>query len=220
MTAVVILSRCATHLIPCAQAVRACEPAMPVVVVDDGARADAEPYLGGIVWVAGVQPFCFARNANLGIAAAGTDDVILLNDDALLETPGGFTAMQQVADTGGLGLCSAAIQGFVCNPRQRWHYPPRLRIEPEMLAFVAVYIPRYTLDMVGGLDERFVGYGYEDNDYCRRVLAAGLYLAVYDPCIVNHPPDASSYRSAPDWQARYAQNRAIYQEKWRQEPDG
>ena len=33
----------------------------------------------------GVKPFIFARNCNLGIRAAGSDDVVLLNDDALLE---------------------------------------------------------------------------------------------------------------------------------------
>jgi len=51
--------------------------------------AGAEASLPAVRWVTGITPFIFARNVNLGIAAAWRN-VVLLNDDACLITPRGF----------------------------------------------------------------------------------------------------------------------------------
>src|SRR5262245_58462729 len=134
---VVILSAKASNLIPCIQAVLKHEPELPldhIVVVDDGARAQAETALPGVTWVPGKKPFVFARNANLGIQAAKTD-VILLNDDALLTTSYGFTHLeQQIKRQPRNGIYSAAIQGIVGNPRQRVSKARDIRLEQDMLA--------------------------------------------------------------------------------------
>src|SRR5207249_1810185 len=115
-----ILSSRASNLVACVHSILANEPDLPpdrIVVVDDGARQDAEPLLPAVRWIEGVRPFVFARNANIGIRAgtrAADTDVILLNDDARLETPGGFTAMlAQVRSQEWPGICSAAIRGMV-----------------------------------------------------------------------------------------------------------
>src|ERR1035441_10671726 len=84
---IVIPSRKAENLVPCVQAVLKCEPDLDpsrIIVIDDGARPDAEGALPGVTWIAGVKPFIFARNVNLGIVSVD-HDVILLNDDALLK---------------------------------------------------------------------------------------------------------------------------------------
>ena len=86
---VVIPSARAQNLIPCVRAILDREPDLPpdrIIVVDDGARADAEAHLPPVRWVTGIKPFVFARNANLGIRTAATD-VILLNDDTRPVTP-------------------------------------------------------------------------------------------------------------------------------------
>ena len=132
-------------------------------------------------------PFVFARNANIGLRACFDDHpyAILLNDDALLETPNGFR--QLVDDSQGYGLISAAIRGGVGNVNQLTRSNgPRIRIEPRHLCFIAVCIPRSTWNVVGELDERFVDYGYEDNDYSLRVRQAGMTLAVSENCVVEH----------------------------------
>ncbi|MCX7792205.1 MAG: glycosyltransferase, partial [Chloroflexaceae bacterium] len=187
---VVILSARAANLVPCVQALLNAEPGLSperIIVVDDGARAEAEPRLPPLRWVEGAQPFVFARNANLGLAAAGDADVILLNDDARLITPDGFSAMAAaVTENPALGICSAAVTGVVGNPRQHPAGHPGLRPEPTTLAFVCVYLPRRVLTTLGPLDERFTGYGYEDNDYCARARAAGYQLAIFDGCVVEH----------------------------------
>lgn len=219
---VIILSAVASNLIACVNALRAAEPTLPpwhIIVVDDGARREAEATLPGVRWIAGEQPFVYARNANLGIAAS-TRDVILLNDDALLTTPGGFGALARAARAGvadssrPLGAISSAVTGLIGNRRQKPRPGGGVRHETIQLCFVCTYLPRETLDRVGPLDQRFVGYGFEDNDYCDRIRAAGLRLAIHDGCIVDHSGHLpSTFRTRADFPALSARNHQLYREK-------
>ncbi|MCI0422717.1 MAG: glycosyltransferase, partial [Acidobacteria bacterium] len=59
---VVILSACASNLVACVRSILNSELGLPpdrIIVVDDGARSEAEHQLTGIRWVAGVKPFVF-----------------------------------------------------------------------------------------------------------------------------------------------------------------
>jgi GT2 family glycosyltransferase len=215
---VVILSASASNLVRCVRSVLANEPQLPpdhIIVVDDGARSEAESQLPSVHWVPGVKPFVYARNANIGICEAGTD-VILLEDDAQLLTPSGFTLLSQQFETHPhLGICSAGIRGAIGNPRQIASQPSQFRPAGEMLAFVCVYIPKLVYDQVGPLDERFVGYGFQDNDYCARVQAAGCGLGIWDGCVVDHSDEMSStFRTRPDLWDLFTQNRLLFQMKW------
>ncbi len=213
---VIILSASADNLARCVESLKVHEPSMAatdIIVVDDGARAGA-PDLP-VTWLTGDKPFVFARNVNIGLRMTAPFDVILLNDDARLTTPQGLTLLhQQTIGHDGVGVASPAISGDVCNPRQRRHWPERWRDVPTMLAFVCVCISRATINKVGLLDEQFVHYGYDDNDYSRRVLAAGMTLAVWDECIVAHD-GKSSYRQQAGWEKLMAQNKALFDAKWK-----
>lgn len=216
---VVILSARASNLVPCVQSVLAHEPDLPprdIIVVDDGARAEAEPLLPGVRWITGVKPFVFARNANIGIAEAASD-VILLNDDARLVTERGFSMLvEQARLRANLALCSAGIRGAVGNQRQIASGKSTFRSEDRTLAFVCVYIPQWAFEKLGPLDERFTGYGFEDNDYCARARAAGLELGIWDGCIVDHTGELSStFRTRSDLSKLFNQNRRLFAEKWR-----
>ena len=219
---VVIPSANSSNLVACVRALLAQEPGLAperIVVVDDGARQAAESQLPPIRWVPGQKPFVFARNANLGVEATDTD-VILLNDDACLVTPNGFSRLAQVArDRAEVGVCSAGIAGVIGNPRQLASRQPGFRYEDNTLAFVCVYIPRSVYTRVGPLDERFVGYGFDDNDYCRRVLAAGLRLGIWDGCVVDHSGRLpSSFRGRPDLRDCFLLNQRLYHDKWSRPP--
>jgi GT2 family glycosyltransferase len=215
---VVIPSARAANLVPCVRALMAYDPEITpqrIIVVDDGARAEAESELPPVTWLSGIKPFVFARNANLGLAAAGSD-AVLLNDDAQLITPYGFTLLGGLLQAHPeLGICSAAIRGLVGNANQLAVGRTELRLEARSLAFVCVYIPRSTFERVGLLDERFVGYGFEDNDYSWRVRAIGLSLGIWDGCAVDHSGDLpSTFRSRSDCQALMRQNEQIFHTKW------
>ena len=217
---VVIPSARAENLISCVLSLRRCEPSCPassIIVVDDGAREVSEAMLPAVTWVTGLHPFVFARNVNLGIVAADDADVLLLNDDAQMRTTGGLIGLSShMRQHPEVGVCSAAVEGVVCNPRQHPMPGTALRDEPGRIAFVAVYIPRRVIDRVGLLDERFSGYGYDDFDYCRRVRRAGYTVAIWDGCIVDHSGHSaqSTYRSRQDWSELMALNRARYIDKW------
>lgn len=228
---VVIPSRNIENLIPCVCQLQRMEPELRVIVVDDGLDKRLLPeLLESVEIIGGVRPFVFAGNCNLGIKAAGQDDVILLNDDALLKTKGGFTAMQAAVylenETRGkpftYGLVSAACN-YVGNPNQwkggntimAFYQGPldAIRPEPRMVCFVSVLIPRSTLDLVGLLDENFIDYGCDDDDFCLRVRRAGLKIGIFDGCEVDHGSLPSTFRPGNVGGSFHA-NLERFKQKW------
>ncbi len=232
---VVIPSKNVDNLNPCVAAIRTHEPSARIIVIDDGILIDNpedDRFCSECEVITGPKPFVFARNCNIGIKAAGDDDIVLLNDDALLESPGGFTRMQRFAsEHPEVGLVSATTN-HAGNPEQhrRVHRPiggfpvaaDGFRILNRntpgnsfpTVAFVCVLIPRRTLDTIGLLDERFDPGMYEDNDYCRRVFNAGKQIAIADSCYVDHGSLRPTFRSGPAVGAKLEQARKIYMDKW------
>ncbi len=230
MTPVVIVpSRNAVNLSFCLRSIWQHEPGIRVAVIDDGIDWDAFravcPDQMPTVIIPGVKPFVFARNVNLGILWAGQDqsDVIIMNDDALLNSYGGFTSMQQLATgwhhymTRKFGIVSPETDNVGnLNQMREGRRPDQspMRDEPRMLCFVCVLIPRATIDLVGTLDERYVGYGLDDDDYSLRVRKAGLKLGVYDGCFVDHASLKSSYRGEAGAGGNFHPNMKLFIEKW------
>jgi GT2 family glycosyltransferase len=219
---VIIPSRSLANLIPCVQALRRHEPNLRIIWVDDresgcwiddGYRSvKAECGVPPLV-VEGIKPFIYARNCNLGIRAAGSDDVILLNDDALLQSPHGFTDLQhQAAENPKYGIIGA-VTNIVGNQNQMPQMVG-LREEPRMVCFVCVFIPRRTINLVGLLDEEFIGYGFDDDSYCLRVRRDGLKIGIYDGCFVDHGSLRSTFRGDPNQPADLRQNSAIFKQKY------
>ena len=223
---VVISSRNFRNLRACVEALHM-RGSGRLIIVDDGIAEtgyveaasdyDRGACLDGATIIRGEKPFVFARNANLGIQAVEDDDIVLLNDDALLMTPGGFGTLQQAAaEHPEYGLIGAVCNN-VGNPRQLPHGTSGLREEPHIICFVCVLIPRRTFDRVGLLDERFVAYGWEDNDYCRRVQLAGLKLGIHDGVYVDHGSLVSTFRSSPGAAGDIEPGRKIFIDKWGRE---
>ena len=223
---ILIPSKTARNFLTCAEAVRRHEPEVPILLVNDGipdVEALLRPELMPCRSVPGVKPFSFARNVNIGIRAAEEDDILLLNDDALLRTPFGFTLLQKTAEAYPEWGVIAATTNSVGNP----HQLPKglgLRREPRMVCFVAVLIPRATIDRVGELDERFGApgcYGFEDDDFCLRVRQAGLQIGIHDGCFVDHASLPSSFRGHPGTPADVAcfdGGRRLFLQKWGAHP--
>ena len=210
---IIIPSRSITNLLPCIQAIHDHEPDPKIIVADDGVdwgfpheseiigpvRIDRLP----ISVVRGVKPFIFARNVNLGIRAAGDDDIIILGDDGLLQTPNGFTLLQQAAYANPeYGIISSSCNN-VGNPNQLRRPSGSLRPEPRTVCFVCVIWPRSVINTIGLMDERFGGldecgeviYGFCDDDICLRARNAGYKLGVFDGCYVDHVTLPSEFRS-------------------------
>src|SRR3990167_377554 len=220
---VVIPSKTSSNLVPCFAAVRQNEPRARIIVIDDGLQT-VPAFQENVEIIQGIQPFCFARNVNLGIQAAGDDDVVVLNDDALLQTPGGFSLLQRSVRGhlwSGIVSSTTNVTGNL-NQQPRRDLAARFRIEPGAIAFIAVLLPRTTIDRVGLMDERFGGltpagkriYGWCDNDYCRRVRNAGLNVAIHDGCFVDHASLRSTFRGHPHAAGDTSEGAKLYKAKW------
>jgi glycosyltransferase involved in cell wall biosynthesis len=216
---VVIPSRNADNLAACVNAVWQHDPCLRIIVVDDGVDWNrcidlAPSQAWGAVMdnaVPGQKPFVFARNANIGIRAAGTDDVILLNDDALLTTYCGFSEMQR-RNSEELALVGA-VTNLTGQPLQR---PMKIGVRPVLhFAFVCVLIPRAVIDTVGLLDERYcLDYGVEDRDYCEACQRAGVGVYVDDACFVDHSKLTSTFRGHPESPKSFVRNYELFRQKW------
>jgi GT2 family glycosyltransferase len=213
---VVIPSKTWSNLKPCVEAVRRCEPGAPIVVVDDGIEFpssvpdEVEDYC---FWVDGEKPFIYARNINRGIGVTINDGYVLLNDDAILQTPGGFSVMAQACrEHPEYGLIGATTN--VVGNRNQFPQGVGLRDEPRMVCFVCVYIPRTTIERVGLLDERYTGYGLDDDDYSFEVRKAGLKIGIHDGCYVDHGSLRSSFRGDPKTPANFQPNLRRFIAKW------
>jgi GT2 family glycosyltransferase len=88
-------------------------------------------------------------------------------------------------------------------------------IDVDTVAFFCVAMPRATYERVGPMDEAFgVGF-FEDDDYCRRVQAAGLRVVCADDVFVHHHLSASfDALKAEKKQELFERNKAIYEAKW------
>ncbi len=189
--------------------------------------------------IEGQKPFIFARNVNLGIQAAlcrkidmsipsdpdpvyihaltlgdqSVKGVVILNDDAILQTPGGFSLLAKTAEEHPEFGVIAATCNNVGNKNQ-WRMSIGFRDEPRMVCFVAVLIPRRTIETVGLLDERFTSYGCEDDDYSLRVRKAGLKIGIHDGCYVDHGSLTSSFRGPAGAGGNFLPNMKLFIEKW------
>jgi GT2 family glycosyltransferase len=187
-----------------------------IVVVDDGAKKDWTDVDPRIIFVDGVQPFIYARNANIGIHAAGINDVVLMGDDVTVKTPMAFDLLSETALRTKVGAVSAAIDGPVGNTLQRKCTAGSVRESGVQLCFVCIYLSRKPLQLVGPLDEQFDGYGFEDTDWCWRAQAAGLRLLIDDRAVVKHnePGMESAFRSLPDYAERGQRGLELARKKW------
>lgn len=151
----------------------------------------------------GPEPFVFARNVNFGMKMAGTDDVILVGDDVRFLTPGFVDRLREVA-------YSDEKIGTVVP-----------KIDPTGGSiFICCYIRRDVIDAVGLLDERFDGYGFDDNDYYTRYEALGYHTHPISSVVVSHPISGTSFFRRQDMEGgphvmdSCERMRQKFEEKW------
>lgn len=203
--AVVIPSKRIENLVPCIEAIylnELCLPAERIIIVDDGLdwyEDDGAEACSGCSVISGVKPFSFSRNVNMGIRAAldmDAQSVILLNDDALLESAGGFSllagALERYPEYGVIGATTNNV-----GNRNQFRKNIGLRPELRMVCFICAAIHRRAFDAVGLLDEFFDSYACQDDDYCVRVRKAGLRIGIHDGCFVDHKTLVSTFRGLP-----------------------
>lgn len=194
-----------------------------IVVVDDG--LETFPFSEeGVRFVAGVKPFCFARNVNIGIAHADRQtDIFIANDDTSFISEDSLQLLYNAANANpDIGLISPVFVRFDGVPYQSYGYfDPKdgiARIPEGILSFAACYIQRRLLNSIGLLDERFVGYGFEDNDLCMRAKRGQFALGVLPTVVMSHGDlrgrASSTFGKLSNFSELMKQNRRLFVEKW------
>lgn len=206
-----------------------------VIVTDDGSpaecRARLRAELTGVELILEEENVGFARNANRGLRATATEDVVLLNSD-VLALPGWLEPLQHAAhasdDIGVVGpkllypdrtIQSAGTHRNLGAPewfdhRYRFmpfdHGPANVPGPALAMTGACIYIKRSTIDRIGLLDE---GYrmAYEDVDYCLRAWQAGLRV-MYEPLSTLTHLESKS-RGAKQGDRELASQRYFW-EKW------
>jgi hypothetical protein len=191
---IVTLTRFPDIFVKFAESVERHEPAARRIVVTSGGITIGRP---GWEEVRGIEPFVFARNLNLGITAAGTDDVLCANDDVQLLGPViGQLSEAAYADTA--AVVSPQIVGDGINNRMA-HASHTLSAGWERTAayipFVCVLLRRSALDSIGLLYEGFTGYGGDDVEFGLRAIRQGWSLVV-SKCRVKHGHDGHQHSSS------------------------
>lgn len=170
------------------------EPAARKIVVTSGG---AEIRRDGWLTITGPEPFNFARNMNLGILEAGGDNVLASNDDVELVEP--ITAELLGACCEQTAIITPQVIGDGINhPHARASYPLQQRsiITGKVIPFVCVMLRREALKDLGPLDEGFVGYAGEDEEYGLRALRRGWKLRVSGRTKVIHGFGEHKYSSS------------------------
>lgn len=172
----------------------------------------------------------FPAGCNQGIAVATGSQVLLLNNDVIVTT--GWLerllhALYQADDVGLVGPLTNEINGQQKIPVtyrelseldgfawERSQQHARQTSEVSRLMGFCLLIRGEVLQQVGVLDERFGIGNYEDDDYCRRTLAAGYRLLIAQDAFIHHFGSRTFSASDLDYRALLARNKQLFREKW------
>jgi GT2 family glycosyltransferase len=173
----------------------------------------------------------FAAGNNVGLAAATGDYLVLLNNDTYVTPNWVRTMVNHLKRNPDIGILGPVTNNIGNEAKIDIHYDDMeamkraaaawtrrhagIVFDLRTVAFFCVAMPRSTWERVGPLDEAFgIGF-FEDDDYCRRVEAAGLRVACADDVFVHHHLSASfDALKAERKRELFERNKAIYEAKW------
>jgi GT2 family glycosyltransferase/glycosyltransferase involved in cell wall biosynthesis len=213
-------------------------PNLEIIVVDnassDGTQAFLEKWERGGPGrrvILNQRNLGFSAGNNVGLAAANGDYLILLNNDTYVTPHWVGTMVKHLMRNPDIGILGPVTNNIGNEARVEIHYADMDEmkraaaaytsrrmgklLDLDTVAFFCVAMPRSTYERVGAMDEAFgVGF-FEDDDYCRRVQAAGLRVVCADDVFVHHHLSASfDALKAEKKQELFERNKAIYEAKW------
>jgi len=215
-----------------------------VIVVDNGS-SDETPsalaaYADSVRIVTLPENLGFVRGMNAGIAAARTDDdVVLLNNDLVFTQPDWLERLRDAAyadpDTGIVGcrLLGPAPEGRLYHAGgfieadDLWgqqtetgtvdhdiaQFDTTRRV--QAIAFAVAYIRRDCLDRIGALDLAFHSY-FEDTDYCLRAADVGIAGVIAGAVTLRHDQHGSTGDDGGFRARLWAASRATFASRWQE----
>ncbi len=204
-----------------------------LILVDNGSRDGSAAFMRSVPGarvIANDTNRGFAGGNNQGLAVAGGRWIVLLNNDTIVTKGWLPRLIAHAARSERVGLVSP-MSNYVATAEQRVTEPYAL---PELQKFAALFARKHAgqasrekfvsgfcwlarreiFDEVGPLDEAFAIGGFEDNDYCQRVLAAGYDLIVARDVFIHHFGSRSFAGNGLDRARIQDENGRRFAEKW------
>jgi N-acetylglucosaminyl-diphospho-decaprenol L-rhamnosyltransferase len=180
---------------------------VPAIVVDnasaDESRAVALRH--GARLIANARNEGYGRGNNIGVRAAGTEFVLILNPDIVLEAGAAAALLAAARRFPDAGLLAPRI----VEPDGRFFFQPRSLLAPYLqnpagklslpqgeccvpfLSGACLLVRRALFLRLGGFDDHIFLF-YEDDDLCRRVADAGHALVHVHAAVARHARGRSS----------------------------
>jgi GT2 family glycosyltransferase/2-polyprenyl-3-methyl-5-hydroxy-6-metoxy-1,4-benzoquinol methylase/glycosyltransferase involved in cell wall biosynthesis len=213
-------------------------PNLELIIVDnastDGSRgwlrefAEKHP---GVQLILNDRNLGFAAGNNIGLRQATGEFLVLLNNDTQVTHGWVRTMLKHFRRNPRLGMLGpvtnnigneAKIDIEYATPQEMAERAAEFTLRHgghlhplRTAAFFCVMLRAAVFQQVGGLCEDFgIGF-FEDDDYCRRVEAAGWEIACADDVFVHHELSAS-FGTLPDAERQrlFEQNLRLYESKW------
>ena len=209
--------------------VEATLPFVDELIVLDGGSSDGAPQraagFDGVRLVVAPELGPHER-LNRGLREARGEHVLILNDDAWVD-PGTVDRLASVlAERPAVALAGAVLRGVDGTPQKsggrvrtlgaelRWVIGLPVAGEPvSMVPLCCALGDRRALVDVGGIDESF-GFYFDDEDICRRLIAAGRDVVIDPAASAVHVGGGSTRARDPaGWFRRFQRARVLYLRK-------
>lgn len=159
-------------------------------------------------------PFNRSAAINAGVARSDAEVILVVDGDVVIEAGQVVAAVERAADSGRLVLAYSEYVALTERFTDRviagfdgdWRPGCEFRMHRHVSSVLA--LPRHLFDRVGGFDERFVGWGWDDVAFHAACKAAagvervpGTVWHLCHPPAVENDPNGGSYRSTPAYVA-------------------
>jgi len=204
-----------------------------LIIVDNASTDGTVDYLRslrGVRVIENRENRGFPAGVNQGFDVSSGDQVLLLNNDTVLTTgwlKKMLACLYAEADIGlvgpttnnisGLQQISASYDDLMQLDGFAWDWGKEHsaeRIETDRLVGFCLLIRREVIDRIGNMDEQF-GIGmFEDDDYCRRAIAAGYRCVVAADAFVHHFGSRTFANVGVDSNQLLSRNKELFDKKW------
>lgn len=208
----------------CVESLDACASApFELILVDNGSAAETARWIEelaarrtDVVRIRNERNQGFAFACNQGLAAAGGDRIVLLNNDVVV-TPGWLERLESRLDADARCGLVGPMTNRASGPQVKRDatysdlgamraYAARLASEQagkgtqlSRLVGLCLLVRREVIDRIGGFDPCFFPGNFEDDDFCLRAQRAGFTLWMAEDAFVHHHGSATFRAASLDY---------------------
>lgn len=213
-------------------------PNLEVVIVDNASTKKTVDLLNkyrhhpNVKLILNTVNYGFAKGNNIGLEAATGDYFILLNNDVIV-TPGWLSRLVFHLRKDKIGLVGPVTNsiGNEAKINIKYDFDDHQELETKARQYTSLHwgetinqkciaafcwiMSKDIYKKLGGLDERYGRGMFEDDDYCKSVLASGKKILISEDVFIHHFGGASfSQIVSKEYKKLFADNKKKFEDKW------